>query len=124
MAAQQGDALAQLNLGLMYEGGQGVAQDYQEAVRWYRSAAEQGVGAAQENLGWMYGKGQGVAQDYVLSHMWFNLAADNIDSEEQEQELVILRNSIAAFMTSKQIAEAKTLAKKCTEHKFKGCQRK
>lgn len=44
--AEQGYALAQGNLGLMYENGQGVAQDYQEAVRWYRLAAEQGNAGA------------------------------------------------------------------------------
>ena len=38
---------AQLNLGLMYAQGQGVPQDYQEAVRLYRLAAEQGNADAQ-----------------------------------------------------------------------------
>ena len=40
--AEQGDADAQFNLGVMYETGGGVLQDYAEAVRWYRLAAEQG----------------------------------------------------------------------------------
>jgi len=40
--AYQGDASAQSNLGLMYATGQGVPQDYAEAVRWYRRAADQG----------------------------------------------------------------------------------
>ncbi|MCH8039374.1 MAG: sel1 repeat family protein, partial [Nitrospinae bacterium] len=33
--ADQGDALAQFNLGIMYYKGQGVPQDYQEAAKWY-----------------------------------------------------------------------------------------
>jgi len=33
-AAEQGDAEAQLNLGLMYAEGRGVAQDDAEAVKW------------------------------------------------------------------------------------------
>ncbi len=41
--AEQGNAIAQYNLGLMYGKGQGVPQDYAEAVQWYRKAAEQGV---------------------------------------------------------------------------------
>ena len=49
--AEQGDALAQYNLGAMYEFGDGVVQDYAEAVRWYRLAAEQGHAKAQYNLG-------------------------------------------------------------------------
>ena len=40
--AKQGDAFAQFNLGLMYDNGQGVPQDYKTAVKWYKLAAEQG----------------------------------------------------------------------------------
>jgi TPR repeat protein len=40
--AEQGDAFAQTNLGLMYSKGKGVPQDYKTAVKWYRLAAEQG----------------------------------------------------------------------------------
>ena len=32
--AEQGVAMAQYNLGLMYKAGKGVAQDYKEAVNW------------------------------------------------------------------------------------------
>ena len=38
-----------------------MAQDYPEAVRWYRKAAEQGEPKAQYGLGFMYTKGEGVA---------------------------------------------------------------
>jgi len=40
--AQQGDARAQYNLGLMYHHGEGVPQDHTEALRWYRLAVAQG----------------------------------------------------------------------------------
>ena len=49
----------------MYRNGWGVAQDYKEAVKWYRLAAAQGYAMAQSNLGSKYAKGQGVAQDRV-----------------------------------------------------------
>ena len=39
--AEQGDAVAQHNLGVLYRNGQGVPQDYAEALKWYRQAAEQ-----------------------------------------------------------------------------------
>ena len=42
LLAEQGDAGAQNILGLMYDQGEGVTQDYVEAVRWHRLAAEQG----------------------------------------------------------------------------------
>ena len=40
--AQQGDALAQAYIALMYDLGVGVPEDKKEALKWYRKAAEQG----------------------------------------------------------------------------------
>ena len=51
--ADQGDATAQSNLGVMYASGQGVPKDYAQAVKWYRLAADQGDARAQFNLGLM-----------------------------------------------------------------------
>ena len=36
--AEQGNAAAQYNLGLMHNNGHGVPQDYAQAARWYRTA--------------------------------------------------------------------------------------
>jgi len=47
-AAEQGDAEAQYNLGVRYANGEGVPEDYKEAVKWFRKAAEQGFAAAHE----------------------------------------------------------------------------
>ena len=49
--ADQGNASAQYNLGLMYDKGEGVAENDAEAVKWYRKAADQGRATAQSNLG-------------------------------------------------------------------------
>ena len=49
-AAEQGDARAQSNLGLMYANGVGIPKDYVEAARWYRKAADQGDETAKRNL--------------------------------------------------------------------------
>ena len=59
---EQGDALAQFNLAVMYAEGQGVPQDYQETARWLRMAAEQGDRSAQVPSGVMYAKGRGGLQ--------------------------------------------------------------
>ena len=75
--AEQGNAVAQFNLGLMYDKGQGVRQDYAQAVQWYRKAAEQGLAEAQYNLGVMYAKGEGVRQNYKIAKEWFGKACDN-----------------------------------------------
>ena len=74
-AAEQGDASAQFNLGLKYYNGEGVPQDYQEAVKWYRLAAEQGDASAQGSLGAMYYIGEGVPKDDVEAVYWLRLAA-------------------------------------------------
>ena len=75
--AEQGNAVAQFNLGLMYDKGQGVRQDYAQAVQWYRKAAEQGDAQAQYNLASMYEQGQGVRQDSALAQEWYGKACDS-----------------------------------------------
>ena len=42
LAAEQGDADSQSNLGRMYANGLGVPKDDKLAVKWYRLAADQG----------------------------------------------------------------------------------
>jgi len=73
--AEQGDALAQYDLGAMYYNGFGVPKDDAEVARWYRLAAEQGDAYAQTGLGFLYALGEGVPEDSVLAYMWLNLAA-------------------------------------------------
>ena len=40
--ANDGYADAQYNLGVMYDEGEGVPQDYKEAIKWYQMSADQG----------------------------------------------------------------------------------
>ncbi len=74
--AEQGDAAAQYNLGLMYDVGTGVPQDYKKALIWYTKAAEQGYVWAQYNLGLMYAEGKGVPEDYKQALIWYTKAAE------------------------------------------------
>ena len=74
--AEQGDADAQFNLGVMYANGEGVPQDYKTAVKWYTLSAQQGQANAQNNLGVMYANGRGVSQDYKSAVKWHTLAAE------------------------------------------------
>ena len=60
----------------MYENGQGVAQNYAEAVKWYRKAADKGFAQAQFNLGLLYYQGRGVDLDDVEAVKWFRKSAD------------------------------------------------
>jgi TPR repeat protein len=50
LAAEQGYAGAQTNLGVMYANGEGVARDRDRAIVWFRRAAAQGDRIAQNNL--------------------------------------------------------------------------
>jgi TPR repeat protein len=75
-AADQGDALAQSELGWLYATGHGVTQDYGQAVEWFRKAADQGNAQAQLNLGTAFRNGQGVPQDYSQAVEWYRKAAN------------------------------------------------
>ena len=78
--AEQGNAEAQLMLGVMYARGIGVKQDDFEAVKWYRKAAEQGDADAQAILGFLYLLGErGVQVNKSLAKEWFGKACDNGD---------------------------------------------
>ena len=78
--ANDGDAAAQYNLGLMYMTGHGVEQDNAAAATWFRKAAEQGYALAQSNLGTLYLYGRGVAQDHAEAMIWFRKAANQGDA--------------------------------------------
>src|SRR5271167_4474692 len=69
--AENGDALAQVYLGLLYLTGEGVPQNAAMAVKWYRKAADQGNAAAQHNLGWAFEHGHGVPQDSAQAAIWY-----------------------------------------------------
>ena len=81
--AEQGDADAQYNLGVMYRDGAGVPQDDAEAVHWIRLAADQGNAEAQAMLGAMYSGGRGVPLDQAEAVRWIRLAAEQGDAETQ-----------------------------------------
>ena len=115
-AAEQGHAYAQYHLGIAYNEGKGVPQDYKQAVKWYKKAAEQGQTSAQFNLGAMYANGHGVPQDNVYAHMWFNLVAASGDELASKN-----RDITAKTMTTADISEAQSLARECLKKNYKGC---
>ena len=66
-------------MGVAYDYGRGVQQDYSEAAKWFKKAAEQGDATAQFNLGLAYEQGKGVAQDNRLAVKWYEKAAEQGD---------------------------------------------
>jgi len=77
IVAEKGDADAQYRLGICYEHAKGVAQNLNEAVKWYRKAADQESPVGQYLVGHCYDEGKGVPQDFHEAVKWYRLAADN-----------------------------------------------
>ena len=74
--AQKGLDEAQYNLGVCYEHGDGIKQDFKQAVYWYQKSADQGFARAQYNLGVCYYNGYGVAEDHEKAAQLFRVAAE------------------------------------------------
>ena len=90
--------------------GQGVEQDFAEAVKWFRKSATQGDAGAQLFLGLFYEEGIGVAQDYVLAHMWLSLAW-----AQGEERAKVFLDRLVKQMTREQIAKAQKMAREWQE---------
>lgn len=73
--ALEGDPASQHGLGLIYEGGRGLARDYRLAAEWYQAAADQNCAPAQFNLGRLYRLGAGVEPDMRKAIELWRLAA-------------------------------------------------
>ena len=78
-----GDAAAQYRLAVMYEKGQGVPQDDQQAVSWYLKAAVQDDTRAQFALAERYANGWGVPQNIKQATTWYIEAAEHGSSKAQ-----------------------------------------
>jgi TPR repeat protein len=100
----------------MHNKGQGVPQDFKEAVHWLKLAAAQGNARAQNNLAGNYALGDGLLEDLVKAHMWANLATMNGSKKGAE-----LRDLIAKSMTQSQIVEAQKMARECLARDYKMC---
>ena len=75
IAAEEGLALAQYNLGILFFTGQGVERDADAAYRWTAAAAAQGHIAAQFNLATLFITGEGTAKDVESAVEWYSQAA-------------------------------------------------
>ena len=106
-AAVQGNAWAQNKLGWMYHKGQGVPQDYKQAVYWFTKAADQGDAWAQYNLGVAYDLGQGVPQNYKLAYVWYSLSA-----AQGEEKAIQNRDIVTKKLSPQLLSEAQGLAAK------------
>jgi TPR repeat protein len=81
--AEEGNAQAQLHLGLLYHQARGVLQDSTTARQWYEKAAAQGYASGQNNLGYLYADGKGVPKDETKGVEWIRKAAEQRDANGQ-----------------------------------------
>lgn len=99
--AETGDAVAQVNVGEIFEKGAGGAPNYAAAIIWYTKAAEQGNKRAQFNLGTLYEQGLGVEKDPIKALGYYRqawgLPADDLvfksSVDKQQQEMLTALNS-------------------------------
>lgn len=99
--AENGNAAAQYQLGLLYEGGKGVRKDAKEAAKWIREAAQQGITDAQIVLSNKYQNGEGVQKDLTEAYIWASLAANS-----GVRRAVELKNKLSKKLDPKQLEEA------------------
>jgi uncharacterized protein len=81
--AEQGDAEAQLQLGIRYAEGDGVIKNNKEAARWFELAAKQGLPEAQYRYGLALMQGRGVVQDYRAAFSWIEKPAQRGHAKAQ-----------------------------------------
>lgn len=74
--ADAGDADAQVAIAEMYNLGQGIERNYEQAVVYLRKAAEQGHARAQFALAVMLYRGHGVPKDEEAAEQWTRKAAE------------------------------------------------
>ena len=80
-ACDDGQMLGCAGLGRLYRDGQGVTQDYQEAIAHYQLACDAGLAESCNNVGRMYREGQGVHIDQTQAAVYFRQACDGGDIE-------------------------------------------
>jgi len=117
-AAEQGNATAQFNLGLLFDNGEGVDKDFAQAAEWYKKAAEQEVPRAQFNLGAMYVNGDGVPRNLVEAYFWLDLAATTWNGAHQ-REAAETRDKVAARLSTTDLMAAKQRSKDWLEARRK-----
>ena len=112
-----------MNLGYLYNNGQGVAKDHRTALRWYRAAAGQGLPDAQNNLGFMHAMGRGVSRDYVKAYMWYSIAMSSgrDQSADNRAKTAMNLDATARELTPRQIEQARAMAKRCMDSNYTEC---
>jgi len=103
--AAAGDAQAQFALGNYYFDGRGVAQDYGQALTWYRKSADQGYAPALNQLGYMHQHKFGLPRDYKRALNYYRLAAKKGYAQAEYNLGVMYQSGLGAKRDNKQACE-------------------
>ena len=112
LAAAEGDADKQYELAKLYAEGEGVEQNWVEAVKWYRKAAEQGHDGAQFKVGLSYQNGKGVPQSDTEAYVWLNISAENGAPLNGRGRAGKLADEIRVSLSASQLEQAENIAKR------------
>lgn len=88
--AKMGDVQSQFKLGVCYEHGNGVVQDYELAAFWYQKAIDGGHPLAELNLSWVQLKQTRTSQDYVDFNFFSYHSVNSRRLEESYNCLMLL----------------------------------
>ena len=122
-AAEGGDALAQYNLGILYDNalddnGYAVEGNRPQAVRWLLAAAEQGLPRAQVKLGEVYADAPDIFGSHATACGWFLVAAMGLNGIYLQRARSGYQR-IASRLTPVQIAAAKRFARNWSPTRLK-----
>ena len=116
--AQQGNAVAERDIGLMYFGGNGFAHDSHEAVKWFLLSARHGQIGGQVNLGIAYAVGEGVERNLVQAYVWFSAAASQRVGRAVAAKY---RDRVASELAPDQLQRAESIAARCRATNYRDC---
>jgi TPR repeat protein/serine/threonine protein kinase len=111
--ADEGYALAQFLLASCYRSGNGIAQDYKEAINWYGKAAGQGNLEAQYQLATLLQNGEGTVRSSKQAADWYRKAAEQGSVDAQYHLAVLYENGEGV---GQDFAEAAKWYRKAAEH--------
>ncbi len=113
-AAENGDANAQFNLGVLCDSrfdsnDRSIEGNRAEALKWLLRAAKQGLSRAQSRLAELYAEGPDAPKNCVKTAFWFQLAMANLTGAYR-QTAQSGYDRVTALMTPSQIAKAQRAA--------------
>ena len=113
--ARSGDKVAQASLGLLYQTGQGVPQDFSRANYLLAASARQGYVFAFTALGNSFHEGLGVKKDLKIAMAWFLLAMD------YDSNAAAMANMIGGELNKQALASVQTKTFRCRDSKYQDC---